>query len=107
MPTATRNIDGSVLVDGVRLTADQVLAISNAQNAPAVSGCCSSSFKPMSIITFSGRRYGDTGPARYGIWFSTRTNKWSFLDKNGILIPNTSWKAKNLSRAKFTFNKPA
>lgn len=91
---ATRNSDGSVVVDGVTLTAAQVTAINSAAAAPA---------RPLLITTGSGRQYGQNGPPRYGVFFSHLTGKWNFLDKNGSIISNSSWKPKNLSRSKFKF----
>ena len=96
--SAVRNSDGSVTVDGVTLTATQVSAISQAQ---ALVAAVAPVVRPLMILTGSGRRYGQSGTPRFGIWFDGRN--WWYLDANKNHIPATSWKPKNLNRAKFTF----
>jgi hypothetical protein len=94
--SAVKNADGSVTINGLVLSALEVTAINNAKPA----------FNPLTIVTRSGKSYGNTGTPRYGIAFFPATDSWSYLDKNHRPIPGTSWKAKNLSRATFTFNMP-
>lgn len=92
--SATLNTDGSVtLVDGRTITIADIESIMTAQPA----------FRPLVIETGSGRIYGNSGTPRYGIWFSELTGSWHYLDMGGNVIPGTSWKARNLNRAKFTF----
>lgn len=94
--SAIRNEDGSVLVNGVRLTAAEVEAVKSAKPV----------FRPLLITTGSGRKYGHNGEPRYGVFFNGTS--WFWLDKN--CRPMTSvgpWAAKNLSRASLTFNKPS
>ena len=105
--------NGCVVVDGVSvtLTAAQVASVAAAKAAQAATLAARTAFRPMTVLTFSGRRYGgitDEMPIRYGIAWATVGGKagWYFLDKWFQPIPGTSWKAKNLNRAKFTFNKP-
>lgn len=96
---ATKNSDGSVsmVVNGasVTLTAADVSAINNAQLPPAEK-------RPLTIVTGSGRQYGKTGTARFGIFY--KNGAWHYLDKYGAVIPGTSWKPRNLNRAKFSFS---
>lgn len=93
--SAVLNNDGSVTLDTGRvITPSEIEAIMTAQPL----------FRPMTIETGSGRIYGNSGTPRYGIWFSELTNSWHYLDAAGVVIPGTSWKARNLNRAKFTFS---
>ena len=91
--SAILNDDGSVTLNDTTLSASDIAAILTAQPA----------FKPLIIETGSGRTYGNSGEPRYGMWFSELTNSWHYLDQRGNVIPGTSWKARNLNRAKFTF----
>ena len=93
--SAVLNPDGSVTLSGGNvITVADIEAIMTAQPA----------FRPLTIETGSGRIYGNSGTPRYGIWFSELTNSWHYLDMAGNVIPGTSWKARNLNRAKFTFS---
>lgn len=90
---AFRNSDGSVVVDGVTLTASQVASISNASAANVA--------RPLVITTGSGKLYGKTGTPRYGMFY--KGGKVHSLDANGNIIPNTGWKPSNASRSAFKF----
>jgi hypothetical protein len=95
---ATKQYDGSVIVDGVRLSPSQVAAVTTASVAPVTV------LRPLSILTGSGKRYGQNGTPRYGIFFNGE--HWVWLDKNMKPISEFgSWKVKNLNRSKFTFSR--
>lgn len=94
---AVKHSNGDVTINDVRLSAAEVAAIATA----------TPEFRPLTIVTRSGKSYGNTGEARFGIAFDPTTNSWTYLDVNWEPIPGTSWKAKNLGRSTFTFNMPS
>jgi hypothetical protein len=99
MPNAVRNTDGSVMVDGVRLTAAQVVAIGSARSPEP--------FRPILITTGGGKKYGQSGVPRYGIAYDKATGSFHWLDENWEPIHNGSWKTRNLNRMTLTFQKPS
>lgn len=94
---AVKNSDGSVSINGLRLSAAEVADIASAKPV----------FRPLTIVTRSGKSYGNDGTPRFGIGYDAETESWTYLDENFEPIPGTSWKAKNLSRATFTFHMPS
>lgn len=96
--SAVRNSDGSVTVNGVRLSAAQVREANTALTTPPPVK------HPLVITTGSGKVYGKTGVPRYGIAMDPATGSYHFLDANWDPIPNTSWKVRNLNRMKILFS---
>lgn len=92
--SAVKMADGSVrLGNGTVLSASDIAAANGAV-----------AFVPLTVLTGSGRTYTThRGVPTYGIWFDGVS--WNYLDENGDPIPGTSWRVRNLNRAKFTFAK--
>ena len=94
---AIKHSNGDVSINNVRLSAAQVAAIAEAKPE----------FRPLTIVTRSGKSYCNVVAPRFGTAFDPTTDSWTNLDANWNPIPGTSWKAKNLGRSTFTFNMPS
>jgi len=101
MPNAVKRSDGSVsltLSNGstVNLSAADVAAAATARVAPPT-------VSPVSVKTASGRVYGTGSAPRFGVFYDSEDGSFYFLDKNMNYIPNSSWKPRNMTKAKWTF----
>ncbi len=97
---AIKNSDGSVTMttsSGNRVT----LSAADLAAAQAASVA-----RPVIVTTGKGRVVGASGEPRYGIFYDSESDSFHFLDKNGDFIPNSSWRPRNLNKAKFKFAKP-